>query len=73
MQSVLVAGSERREDKNKEIEMNVKGALCKLRNLSRNSDQVSVEFWHYSFQERIIETKNEINIPWMNALVRWWS
>ena len=63
MQSVLVAGSERREHKNKEIEMTVKGALCKLGNLSRNSDQVSVEFWHYSFQERIIETKNEINIP----------
>ena len=29
--------------------------------------------WHYSFQERIIETKNEINIPWMNSLVREWS
>ena len=26
--------------------------------------------WHYSFQERIIEMKNEINIPWMNSLVR---
>ena len=25
---------------------------------------------HYSLQERIIETKNEINIPWMNSLVR---
>ena len=43
--------------------MAVEGALCKLRNLSRNSDQVSVEFWHYSFQEWIIETKNGINIP----------
>ena len=29
--------------------------------------------WHYSFQERIIETKNKINIPWMNSLVREWS
>ena len=43
--------------------MTVEGALCRLRNLSRNSDQVSVELWHYSFQERIIEIKNEINIP----------
>ena len=25
---------------------------------------------HYSFQEWIIETKNEINIPWINSLVR---
>ena len=50
--------------------MTVEGALCKFRNLPRNSDQVSVEFWHYSFQERIIQTKNEINIPLMNALVR---
>ena len=63
MLSVLLAGSGRREDENKEIEMTAEGALCKLRNLSRNSDQVAVEFWHYSFQERIIETKNEINIP----------
>ena len=70
MPSVLVAGSERREDKYKEIYMTVEGTLYKLRNLSRNSDQVSVEFWHYSFQERIIETKNEINIPRMNSLVR---
>ena len=29
--------------------------------------------WHYSFQKQIIETKNEINIPWMNSLVREWS
>ena len=29
--------------------------------------------FHYSFQEQIIETKNEINIPWMNSLVREWS
>ena len=43
--------------------MIVEGALQKLRNLSRNADQVSVEFWHYSFQERTIQTKNEINIP----------
>ena len=31
---VLVAGSERREDKSKEIKMAVEGDLCKLRNLS---------------------------------------
>ena len=63
MPSVLVAGSERREVKNKEISMTVEGALCKLRNPSRNLDQVSVEFWHNSFEDRIIETKVEISIP----------
>ena len=60
--SVLVAGRERREDKHTEIKMTVEGDLCKLRNPSCNLDQVSCEFWHYSFQEQIIETKNEINI-----------
>ena len=65
--SVLVAG---REDKHTEIKMTVEGDLCKLRNPSRNLDQVSCEFWHYSFQEQIIETKNEINITWMNSLIR---
>ena len=25
---------------------------------------------HYSFQERIIDMKNTINIPWLNSLVR---
>ena len=35
--------SERREDKNKEIEMTVDSELCKLRNLSHCLDQVSVE------------------------------
>ena len=28
---------------------------------------------YYSFQERIIEKKNEINMPWMNSLVHYWS
>ena len=29
--------------------------------------------WHFSFQEQIIETMNEINIPWMNSLFCEWS
>ena len=29
--------------------------------------------WHYSFQEQIIETKNEINISWTNPSVFEWS
>ena len=28
---------------------------------------------HYSFQGRIIEPKNDINIPWLNSLVCGWS
>ena len=44
MPGVLVAGSERRDDKNKEIYMTVKGDLCKLRNLSRHPVQISTEF-----------------------------
>ena len=41
--------------------MTVKGDLCKL------------ETCHATGEERIIETKNEINIPWLNSLVREWS
>ena len=72
MSGVLVARSERRGDKNKDIYTTVKSNLCKLRNLPRHSVQINW-IWHYSFQEPIIETKNEINIPWMNSLVREWS
>ena len=28
---------------------------------------------YYSFREQIIETKNEMNIPWINSLVWEWS
>ena len=54
MPSVLVAGSEGRDDKNKEICMTIKGDLCKLRNLPSHPVQISTEFGiigHYSFQE----------------------
>ena len=53
--------------------MTVVGDLCKLRNLPNSScrlDQVSVEFCIYSFQEQIIETKDEIKFPLTNSLAR---
>ena len=57
MLSVLVVRSERRRDKNKEIEMTVEDALCKLRNLSRNSDQVSVEFGIIHFKSGLLKQR----------------
>ena len=41
---VLVVGSERRDDKHKEIYVTVKGDLRKLQNLSHHSVQISTEF-----------------------------
>ena len=60
MPRVLVAGSERRDDKSKEIYMTVIYANCET---STPPGSNFNRIWHYSFQERIIETNNEISIP----------
>ena len=55
MPGVLVAGSERRDDKNKEIYMTVKGDLRKLGNLSRHSVQISTEFGIIHFRSGLLK------------------
>ena len=62
MPGVLVAGRERRDDKNKEIYVTVKGDLCKLRNLSRHSVQISTEFGIIHFRSGLLKRRmNEVN------------
>ena len=56
MPGVLVAGSKRMVDKNKEILiMTVEGNYCKLRNLSRCPDQISVEFCIIHFKSGLLK------------------
>ena len=57
MLGVLVAGSERRDDKNKEICMTVEGNLCKLRNLSRHPVQISTEFGIIHFGSGLLKRR----------------
>ena len=57
MFGVVVAGSERRVDKNKEIYMTVEGDLCKLRNLSPHPVQISTEFCIIHFRSRSLKRK----------------
>ena len=57
MPGVLVARIERRDDKNKEIYMTVKGDLCKLRNLSRHPVQISTEFGIIHFRSGLLKRR----------------
>ena len=57
MLSVLVAGSERREDKNKETDMIIEGNVCKLRNLSHGPGQASVKFCLIHFKSGLLKQR----------------
>ena len=54
-----MTGSKGREDKNKEIKITVEGDLCKLLNLSRRQDQVSVEFCIIHFKSGLLNRRTE--------------
>ena len=55
MPGVLVVESERRDDRNKELHMTVKGDLCKLGSLSRHSVQVSTEYGVIHFRSGLLK------------------
>ena len=72
MPGVLVAGSERREDKNRNINDGCRKFMQIEKPVKFIMPPRSSFSWnlHYSFQGRIIEMKSEIKSPLMNLLVR---
>ena len=57
MPGVLVARSEREDDKTNNYKRRLEGALCKLRNLSCRPDQMSVEFRIIRFKSGLLKRR----------------